>query len=76
MQLTPPLISLPLSHQLTFLTSYGTISAAVEIGVYLRGNDSLVGEARKAGLIGGFVLGLVYTAQGNGDPSPMLCLII
>ena len=55
-----------LSHnQLTLWVSYDTVSVAVKMGVYLRGNASLVEEARKAGIIGDFVLGLVYTAEGE-----------
>ena len=54
-----------LSCQLTLRASYSTISVAVEMGVYLRGNNSLVEQMRKANFIGGLLLGLVYTVEGK-----------
>ena len=54
-----------LSCQLTLQASYDTIFVAVEMGVYLRGNNSLVEEMRKADFIGGLLLGLVYTVEGK-----------
>eukprot|EP00731_Ephydatia_muelleri_P016759 Em0009g1183a len=51
------------TYWLTLQASYDTIFVAVEMGVYLRGNNSLVEEMRKADFIGGLLLGLVYTVE-------------
>eukprot|EP00731_Ephydatia_muelleri_P016762 Em0009g1186a len=76
----PHLFIMCLSHaqhgyKLTLQASYDTIFVAVEMGVYLRGNNSLVEEMRKADFIGGLLLGLVYTVEVVLPVAPIIAFM-
>ncbi|KAL5482132.1 hypothetical protein EMCRGX_G022419 [Ephydatia muelleri] len=63
------------TYWLTLQASYDTIFVAVEMGVYLRGNNSLVEEMRKADFIGGLLLGLVYTVEVVLPVAPIIAFM-